>query len=254
MAYLKLTRQSTYSFRMATTLVLISVFLCCMTVSATSETWTMPFFSIAGQTASCVQMQRSTAESRYLPGQPLDVTIRMESECTDAFTAFGIFETIPAGWKYVSGESVAGNTPAGWPETGNRNVLKFFWIVPPVFPLEIRYTIEPDTFEASILSFSGYCEFRLGEENEANITDTINTELLPLVEVEGELPLEGEVEGEFPLEGEVEGEPDNQVTGCRKPPRPSASKQSRNYWSGDNLLLACTLFFILAVNSSTKSR
>ena len=214
-------------------------------------------YLLYGQAMPCLHLFRSFPSGHYTPSVAFEVVLRVESECTEVITSFGISESIPAGWTYLSGEALTGPSPGILPAAGARDTLEFAWIAPPVFPLEVRYTLMPPESDESAVMFNGYGIYSLDTQNEQQMTAAVLSTVSassPEGEEGGEgqedeEPLEGEsaVEGETGPEGEpvfegeapTEGESPDQVpsTGCCRPSR-SGSATLAPRFSGDTLLLA----------------
>lgn len=87
-----------------------------------------------------IKMSRAIAGGdMYSPGQPVDVTIKLEAEGTDPVRALGIEEHIPAGWRFDS--MIDGIRPDITPRNPESQTLEFAWFNIPEFPATFTYRL-----------------------------------------------------------------------------------------------------------------
>ncbi len=154
----------------------------------------------------CIQLKREIPSGKYTPGEPLQVVLLVEADCPDKVTAFGISETLPRNWHYVSAEATTGTLPTisvrSTPEAPD--ILEMSWITPG-FPIEIHYTLQPSVVSEEVLEFNGHGSYAL-EALDLQDTTSVLTRVEPVDSDEGDEVSPGDGEPESPDEGEGETE------------------------------------------------
>lgn len=115
---------------------------------------------------TCIFVERTIEEHPIEDAVRLDVTLRIESNCIAPIVSFGLMEEIPPQWSYRSGQVLSGIEPGVWPNVGVENTLEFAWLIPPTFPMELRYTIVGNPLPQTVLQFSGVAIYFFLDGNE----------------------------------------------------------------------------------------
>ncbi|HPO14271.1 MAG TPA: hypothetical protein PLI09_12575 [Candidatus Hydrogenedentes bacterium] len=98
----------------------------------------------------------------YTPGGPVEVQLTLScSNDEGAIMALGLYETVPAGWTFVSMRGVSGVKPQLGPTAGESGILEFAWFTIPVFPYTFAYTLNVPANAQGQQTFTGQIEYRL---------------------------------------------------------------------------------------------
>ncbi len=105
-----------------------------------------------------IMLEFSENAAGFTPGQPADITVRMEYSGDGPVTALGLMQDLPPGWAYQ--EAVGGDRPVVAPKPGTRGEITFAWIQPPVFPFVFTFRAVPDAAAASPAPLRAQAVFR----------------------------------------------------------------------------------------------
>lgn len=107
-----------------------------------------------------VVMTRTSSSETYLPGETLEITLRLESQGGSAVRALGIVETMPEGFTFVG--LVGGATPDIFGVPGRGGKLELAWVTVPEFPITFSYSVKTSDSAIAARGFSGFAVFRCG--------------------------------------------------------------------------------------------
>ena len=105
-----------------------------------------------------ILLEFSENEAGFTPGQPADITVRMEYSGDGPVTALGLMQDLPPGWAYQ--DAVGGDRPVVAPKPGTRGAVTFAWIQPPVFPFVFTFRAVPDAAAAAPAPLRAQAVFR----------------------------------------------------------------------------------------------
>ncbi|NLF58109.1 MAG: PKD domain-containing protein [Candidatus Hydrogenedens sp.] len=103
-------------------------------------------------------LTRTFSPAAYQPGQPLDVTLRVEQNGKAVVTSLGLIESAPEGWSF--GGVVSGEAPpiiSTNPETG---AFEFAYVTVPAFPVTFTYRTTPPSDSSGDKGFQGRVLYR----------------------------------------------------------------------------------------------
>lgn len=108
-----------------------------------------PATDTPSHTLAGVSMERRVAGGKYVPGQPLDVTLVLNRTGTEPLFALGIKEALPEGWSFAGVLTQDVSRPDVHRAEGRE--VDFAWINIPQFPLTLSYRVvtaaEPNEVE-----------------------------------------------------------------------------------------------------------
>lgn len=132
-------------------------------------------------TAGLALRQSAGKNGYYYAGQDLLVRVRIRAEHPEYLAAFGVSETLPAGWLVT--DLVSDSGAAIKPAAGDGGTVSFAWITVPTFPVELAYHVSVPADATGNYEITGEALYRLSDSGQLT-TGLITTPVVPGVSTE----------------------------------------------------------------------
>ncbi|HPO12267.1 MAG TPA: GLUG motif-containing protein [Candidatus Hydrogenedentes bacterium] len=124
----------------------------------------------------CMRVNQTFSSTFYMPFNPIDLIITLQTGAPQESTAIVFMETLPQGWTFTSMRAISGDLPSLTSSPGDTGTLSFLWFTPLNFPYTFVITVTPPLDAFGPVQFYGHIIYpTYGLQYQSSIaTTTIN--------------------------------------------------------------------------------